>query len=156
MKNSRSDAFHALVNFFRLNSKQTNNILLRGRDLARNSGKLLHHISPGLWEVAFAFIQCIYNTNQKKKKKKKKEEDYHKRCQHAGQRVWRRSAQGCFEIKQRLVSVTHFIPRNRRGRRERASQSNMCASSWKGYTIPATFNLILSNLTGVRDCRCMD
>ncbi len=38
----------------------------------------------------------------------------------------------------------------------KASQSNMCVSSWKGYTIPAAVNLIWSNLTGLRDSKYMD
>lgn len=111
---------------------------LCSRDFTRNSGKSLHHTSPD-----FAFIQCIYNTTTTAKKKKKKN-DYQKQCQHVGERRRAKSvtkvSSGLFwNQQQRLARVTHCIPRNQSGRQEKASQSNMCWSSWKGYTIPAAF-----------------
>ncbi len=103
----------------------------------------------------------LYIYNNTTKKQNKKRDDYQKQCQHAEERQRAKSvtevSSGLFwNRQQRPVSVTHCIPRNQCGRQEKASQSNMCWSSWKSYTILAAFNLILSDLTGLRDSKCMD
>lgn len=85
MINSRSNLFHVLVNFFRLNYKQ--HFVTRQRFSNTFREMIASHQSWPVRKWPLPLYNAFTTLTNKKKKEKRKAEDYHKRCQHAEERL---------------------------------------------------------------------